>query len=240
MKLSENEINWLKRNFLNLKYDEKSEKITGELDFCAAYDNESRKVIIGNSLDKTEFLIQDVFEIEICLNEIDMNGWPKVYEVGKRYCKIAQEQNIDIIDLHIYPEDHNCCLGIKHADNHPLRIEPFFHERVIPFFYRLAYVEKFGIEKVRNDNWEEYSHGDKGIKEYLAEVLYYLRCDFGRNDMCPCNSGKKFKKCHFNAVESLNRCLNRLCFCKSRKKYKDCHFDEVLFLKQYLKKTTST
>ena len=237
MKLSDDEIKWLELHFPNLQYDENSERITGELDFCAAYDNESRKVLISNLLDETESLIQDVFEIEICLSDIDMNGWPKVYEVGKRHCKIAQEQHIDIIDLHIYPEDNRCCLGIKHADNLPFRIEPFFHERVIPFFYRLAYVEKFGIETLKNDSWEEYSHGDEGIREYLAEILYYAKCNPGRNELCPCNSDKKFKICHFNAVVSLNRYLNRLCFCKSRKKYKDCHFDVELFLKRYFKGT---
>lgn len=240
MKLSDDEVKWLKRNYLNLEYDENTERITGELDFCAAYDNESRKVSIGNLPDETDFLIQDVFDIEICLSDIDMNGWPRVYEVGKRHCKIAQEQNIDIIDLHIYPEDNSCCLGIKLADDQTFRIDSFFHERVIPFFYRLAYVEKFGIETVRSDNWEEYSHGDEGIKENLAEVLYFSKRNLGRNDMCPCKSGKKFKKCHYNAVASLNRYLNRLCFCESMKKYKDCHFDEELFLKQYLKETIST
>ena len=103
MKIHNDEIEWLKVHFPNLQYDEKCRKIIGELDFCAAYDDKSRKVIIGNFADETGFLIRDVFEVKICLGALDMNGWPKVYEVGKRHCEIAQKYNIDIIDLHINP-----------------------------------------------------------------------------------------------------------------------------------------
>lgn len=239
MKISESEIKWLNLNFPNLNYDEKSKKIMGELDFCAAYDNDTRKIMIGNLADGTEFLIQDVFEVEICLEDIDMNGWPKVFEIGKRYCKIAQKNNIDIIDLHINPGDNSCCLGIKHPDNRTFRIQALFYERVIPFFYRLSYVEKFGIEAVKHDSWKEYSHDDEGIKEYLADILNFAKSNPNRNDLCPCKSGKKYKKCHLDDVESLNRSLNELCPCGSRKKYKECHFDEELFLKLYLKESNT-
>ena len=234
MKISDSEIKWLKSNFPNLQYDEKSQKIVGELDFCAAYDNESQKVIIGNLADGTNFLIRDVFEVEIHLGDLDMNGWPKVHEVSKRHCEIAQQCNIDIIDLHINPEDNTCCLGIKRSDNLTFRIKPFIFERVIPFLYRLSYVEKFGIDVTSKDRWEEYSHGDKGIREYLAEAINFARVNPARNDPCPCDSGKKYKRCHFNDVEPLKCYLHRSCLCRSGKKFKDCHFNEDQFLKRYL------
>ena len=234
MKMSDNEIKWLKAHFPNLQYDEKSRKIIGELDFCAAYDDESRNVIIGDPADGTKLLIRDVFEVEICLDDLDMNGWPKVYEVGKRHQEIAKKCNTDVINLHINPADNSCCLGIKSPDNRTFRIESFFHERVIPFFYRLSYVEKFGIDATNNDHWEEYSHGDEGIKEYLIEIINFARCNPGRNDLCPCDSGKKYKRCHFNDIEPLKHYLNRSCFCRSGKKYIECHFNEDEFLKLYL------
>ena len=231
MKISDDEIKWLKVNFPNLQYDEKSQKIVGELDFCAAYNDKSQEVIIGNLAEATDFLIRDVFEVEICLGDIDMNEWPKVYEVGKRHQEIAEKCNTDTINLHINPADNSCCLGIKSPDNRTFRIEPFFHERVIPFFYRLSYVEKFGVDASNNDRWEEYSHGDEGIKEYLAEIINFARCNPGRNDLCPCDSGKKYKRCHFNDVEPPKHYLNRSCFCRSGKKYIECHFNEDEFLK---------
>ena len=238
MKISNDEIKWLKVHFPNLQYDEKCRKIIGELDFCAAYDDKSRKVIIGNFADEIGFLIRDVFEVEICLEDLDMNGWPKVYEVGKRYHEIAEKCSVNIIDLHINPEGNTCCLGIKRPENQTLRIKSFMYERVIPFFYRLSYVEKFGTEVSNNDRWEEYSHGDEGIKEYLAEMINYARYDLGRNDLCPCDSGKKYKRCHFNDVEPIKSCLNSSCLCRSGKKYKECCFNEDEFLKRYLKAET--
>ena len=238
MKISDDEIKWLKVHFPNLQYDEKSRKIVGELDFCAAYSDESRKVIIGDLADETDFLIRDVFEVEICLDDLDMNGWPKVHEVGKRHCEIARKCNVDIIDLHINPEDNTCCLGIRRAENRTLRIKFFIHERVIPFLYRLSYVEKFGIGVSSNDRWEEYSHGDEGIKEYLAEIVNFARSNPGRNSLCPCDSGKKYKRCHFNDVEPVKYYLNRSCLCRSGKKHKECCFNEDEFLKRYLKTET--
>ena len=235
MKISDSDLNWLKANFPNLQYDEKSQKIKGEFDFCAAYDDESQKVIIGNLVDGTDFLIRDVFEVEICLDDLDMNGWPKVYEVGKRHCEIAKKCNVEIADLHINPEDNTCCLGIKRPENRTFSIKSFIYERIIPFLYRLSYVEKFGIDVSRNDRWKEYSHSEEGMKEYLAEMINYARSNPGRNSLCPCNSGRKYKKCHFNDVEPLKRYLNGLCPCRSGKKYKECHFNENAFLKRYLK-----
>ena len=205
MKINDSEIKWLKSRFPNLQYDEKSQKIMGELDFCAAYDKESGKVIIGNIANRTETLIRDVFEVEICLGDLDMNGWPKVREVGKRHHEIAQKCNIAIIDLHINPQDNTCCLGIKFPDNRIFKIKPFIHKRLIPFFYRLSYVEKFGIDTSRNDLWEEYSHSDEGLREYFTEIVNFAGDNSGRNDLCPCGSGKKYKKCHINDVETYKR-----------------------------------
>ncbi len=205
MKINTSEIEWLDLLFPNLYYEAPSEKIVGELDFCATYNNELGKLIIVNVDKETDFLIRDVFEIEICLGCTDANGWPKVYEVGGRHQKIAQKCNIDIIDLHINSVDNTCCLGIKCPDNRVFRIKPFINEFVIPFFYRLSYVEKFGIEASRNNLWEEYSHGAEGIKEYRAEIVNFVEDNPGRNDLCPCGSGKKYKKCHLDQVESAKR-----------------------------------
>ena len=235
MKISESEIIWLKSEFPNLQYDVKSQKIAGELDFCATYDTESGKVIIGISPEETEYLIRDVFEVEICLDILDGNGWAKVYEVGGRRYVIANKCNVPIIDLHFYTDDDACCLGLGFRNNRSFHIKGFIHELVIPFFYRLSYTEKFGIDACRNNLWGEYSHDIEGLREHEAEILYYAQRSVGRNELCPCKNGKKYKNCHFNEVESIKRSINRLCPCGRGKKYKDCHFDVELFLKRYLK-----
>ena len=91
MKITDRDLRWLRLHFPNLYYDADSRKILGELDFCAVYDQESGKVTIANLAEETDFLLQDVFEIEIYVDDLDMNGWPKVFEVGGRHHQIARK-----------------------------------------------------------------------------------------------------------------------------------------------------
>ncbi len=209
MRITDSDIRWLRLHFPNLYYDADSHKILGELDFRAVYDQVSGKVTIAGLAEETDFLIQDVFEIEIYVDDLDMNGWPKVFEVGGKYRRIAEKCEVPIIDLHIYPHNHACCLGLKYRDNQRLCIEDFLDELVIPFFYRLSYTDKFGIDRARRDLWGEYSHGDKGQIEHFLEIVDIARHNPGRNDPCPCGSGKKYKKCHLGEVESLKNSLKR-------------------------------
>ena len=117
MKITDKDTEWLELYFPNLQYKTDSQKIVGELEFCAAYDNESRKLIINDDLRKVNYLICEVFEIEICLGLLDGNGWPKVYEVGGRYRQIAKKCNVKTIDLHFNSDDDACCLGLKFRDS---------------------------------------------------------------------------------------------------------------------------
>ncbi len=208
MKITDRDLRWLRLHFPNLYYEADSRKILGELDFCAVYDQESGKVTIADLAEENDFLLQDVFEIAIYVDDLDMNGWPKVFEVGGRHRRIAQENSVNTADLHFYSDHDNCCLGIKYGNNSGLSIEKFLDDLVIPFFYRLSYTDKFGIDRARRDLWGEYSHGDKGETEYFLEIMDIARHNPGRNDPCPCGSGKKYKKCHLSEVESLNRFLN--------------------------------
>ena len=205
MKITESDIEWLKLRYPNLQFKSDSQEIVGELDFCASYDNESGKLVIHDDVIDSRHFLRDVFEIEICLGTLDMNGWPKVYEVGGRYLAIAKKWDVATIDLHFYTDDTNCCLGLKLGDNRPLGIKGFLEKLVIPFFYRLSYTEKFGLAASQDDLWGEYSHGRKGLREYLAELAHFAKQNLGRNDLCPCGSGMKYKKCHLSQVEYLKR-----------------------------------
>ena len=204
MKMTDSDIKYLESRFPNLRYEEDFQKIIGELDFCAAYDNESGELIIDDGLRKVNRLICDVFEIEIFLDILDGNGWPKVYEVGGRRCQIAKKCNVKSIDLHFNSDDNACCLGLKFPDNRRLHIENFLKKMVIPFFYQLSYTEKFGMAVTRQDLWGEYSHGLAGEWEHLIEISNFARQNPSRNDPCPCGSRKKYKKCHLDEVNSLN------------------------------------
>ena len=231
MKINKHDREWLASRFPFLRCESSSSKIVGELDFDAAYDNESGKVIIGEEAREAELFLSDIFEIEIYLDKLYGNGWPKVYEIGGRHYQIANRNNVNTADLHFYSDDDSCCLGIKYGNNKGLCIERFLYDLVIPFFYRFSYTEKFGIAAARNNLWGEYSHGKAGPMEYEAELLNIAKQNPSRYKLCPCKSGKKYINCHFKEVEFLKTRLNRLCYCKSGRKYKNCHFNRVEFLK---------
>ena len=179
--LSDSDIEWLNAVFPNLLYDVNARRIVGELDFCACYDKISGGLRCGifdhdDEIRESRFFLCDVFEVEICLDPESMriNGWPKVYEVGGRYREIAEKYNISIEDLHFYSDcDHACCLGIRYSFEKGINLKIFIEELVIPFFYRLAYVDIYGIVAARSDLWKEHSHGSKGHVEHALQMNQY-------------------------------------------------------------------
>ena len=83
-------------------------------------------------------------------------------------------------------------------------------ELVVPFFYRLAYTDRYGLDAAKRDLWGEYSHGDEGFREYENEILSLASQVSGRNDLCPCGSGRKYKRCHLDEVEYVKRSRFRM------------------------------
>ena len=211
MKLTGCDIEWLKAYFPSLVYDQKAQRIVGELDFCACFDHASKRMQIeglkrDEAIRNSDSFLSDVFEIEILLDveSVGSNGWPKVHEVGGRYKSIAEKYDINVIDLHLYA-DGACCLGIRYSPESNFTIQRFLYDLVIPFFYRLSYTDLFGIEAAQNDLWGEYLHGDWGLMEHEMEMLNLPRRGLGRNEPCPCGSGRKYKKCCLDEVEAIER-----------------------------------
>ena len=212
MRLSANDIDWLRSCFPSLVYELEAQKIAGELSFCACYEKITGKVKIESferdeAIRNSDSFLCDVFEVEILLDaeSVGSNGWPKVYEVGGRCKLIAEKCNVGLNDLHFYPEDGACCLGIRRSQERNLTIKRFIYERVVPFFYRLSYTDRFGIDAARKELWGEYSHGDEGFREHEKEMLNLARRNLGRNSPCPCGSGVKYKKCCLDEVQAVER-----------------------------------
>lgn len=216
MILKETDIEWLESRFPSLTYQPDNQKIVGELNFCACYDKSTGKVKIEDlctdpDIRNSDNFICDVFEIEIHLDDEYLgrlnkpNGWPKVYEVGGRNEIIAQKCDTELIDLHFF-DNNKCCLGIRLSRERNLDIKRFIHELVIPFFYRLSYTDRFGLESARTNLWGEYSHGDEGNREHWEYILNIDKNNRGRNKPCPCGSNIKYKWCcldEVNAASSL-------------------------------------
>ena len=75
---------------------------------------------------------------------------------------------------------------------------------MVPFFYRMAYVDRHGLQAARMDLWGEYPHSSiEAHRQYLAELQNMRK--IGRNQPCPCGSGAKYKRCHLAEVEQGTR-----------------------------------
>ena len=210
MKPSTSDLEWLTRCFSGLLYEANANEIAGEVAFCAAYDSGIDRVRIGNddAHRRLASFLCDSYSLRIDLNSIDSNGWPRVYEVGGRHQAISIKHKVDAIDLHFYP-DGSCCLGIRFSPERFLTIERFIDELVIPFLYRLSYVDKNGPLAAKKDLWGEYAHGNGGNRQYMNEMLGMVSRDPGRNELCPCGNGRKFKRCHLDDVVILKSALAR-------------------------------
>lgn len=130
---------------------------------------------------------------------------PLAYDASNRFPHIA--------DRHFYT-DGRCCLW------HPLKSmwqseEPkgliAFLDQVSVFFDRQLI---YDVTKT----WPgpQYSHGFQGYQEVIVELLggephlvnTFARAltgvsGIGRNSLCPCGSGVKYKKCHRDPVETI-------------------------------------
>ena len=188
------EFQRVQKVFPDLHYESENNCITGKLKFKSRYQEKLRK----NG--KNSWAIEPCSSGSDCLNgcyEISISfgenptGLPKVFETGGRIEKLAKEIGKPIIDLHVYPSDNSCCLGVYI----PLTVTlyDFIVGHVYPYFVWQAYFDKY--RKVPPCG--EYSHGESGIIEYLQDWYEYLQDikKIGRNDPCFCGSGKKYKKC---------------------------------------------
>lgn len=97
-------------------------------------------------------------------------------------------------------------MGLRSAPPRYVGVEAFLNELLIPFLYRLAYADRYGIAAAQCKLWGEYSHGEEGLREYQDEILKLARANAGRNSPCPCGNGKKYKLCHPDEVEWVKRC----------------------------------
>lgn len=209
MKLRPEDHKWLIRNYPDLLHDAEANVLVGEIGFCAAYDASIGKLRIGDDADRESPLyLCDYFSVRIELDNIDPRGWPNVFESGGRRLEIAERIGVDVIDLHFYGDD-SCCLGLLYYPEQHLTIDRFMIELVAPFFYRLSYAGKHGIEAARSDLWGEYSHGGMGVLEHRTELGWIASQRPGRNSACPCGSGIKYKRCHLDEVEAFMRDLSQ-------------------------------
>lgn len=176
------------------------EEIVGDLLFAAHFDRATGSTIvwpeIGVESAPGSDLIRDTYSVRIVFDRGNdyAVGLPTVYETGDRVAKISADLGINGADLHVF-NNGSLCLGIEKAVQHRRSLVDFVTRMVVPFFYRLSYVERHGLDAARRDLWAEYAHGDAGPTEYDREIRDIAMQRPGRNEPCPCGSGEKYKRC---------------------------------------------
>ncbi len=146
------------------------------------------------------------FKIKIRLPHFYPYCVPSLYEVST----IIPRDD----DYHI---DKNglCCVDIDHKllahSKRGLNIQTFLIKWAYPYFANQLY-------KLKENKYagREYEHRFAGIRQFYSEDLKLTetgavkiiktilsKMNDGRNDLCPCGSGTKFKKCHWHAFEFL-------------------------------------
>ena len=174
MKITSKCRDWIKQEHPNLRI--KRTAIVGTLQFAASYEKRRDLFYIWDiDIDPhTANFIKDCFTIKINITEggLDENTrLPKVYEIGGRAKSLIGEKNIPYRELHInLDKDGSCCLTALRMHPEQITLREFIEELVTPFFYRLSYVEKYGLKKAKASLWPERPHGNDGQLEALQEM----------------------------------------------------------------------
>ena len=209
--VSSSEIEDLASRHPMLLFDDSANAISGKLHLQASYRGDSKGLLINAPRhEKDKMYLEDDFDIGIWLTYEPnyLLPWPPVYEIGGRAQQIMQEQHIPKEDLHFFTttaDINQCCLGLQNT-NVWKGIIPFIDEVVTPFFYRLSYASRFGVDRAESDLWSTYSHKDgfsAAAHQYITELKRYTKLKRGNNKPCPCGSGKKYRDCHKPECDAL-------------------------------------
>lgn len=171
MLITWDDIQWLREYQPRLKAGPYAPSVMGVLEISAYCEQIAKRLVTGSryAIGHQSTFVEAEFPIDIRLNNRDENAWPKVYDIGEVHPQIARQHRIPIPDLHFYPDGH-ACLGFAYPWDPPLTLRHFISELVEPFFYRLAYVNLYGLKAAKADLWPEYSHGNEGRSEYALDV----------------------------------------------------------------------
>ncbi len=145
------------------------------------------------------------------------HSYPKEFPVLLDESKIFPWEN----DWHISPNTGECCvcsiIEKEEVAKSGISLLDFILKYVRPFYANQLYRQEFG--EYKNG---EYAHHGEGVWQALEEefntmdrskirqFLMDMRTKRGRNDVCFCGSGKKYKKCHLTRTKLLETVMKKI------------------------------
>lgn len=180
------DIQQLAEEFPDLNYSKARNCIWGTLAFACSCNTELREVIYSP---EAKAYIEDSYEIRIEFDKQDTFGFPTVFEDSRRILTAYENKTIPDKYRHFELGDGSCCLGIF-PEYRWSGVVDYLYDKIIPFFYWYSYLEQTG-----KPPWQGYLHGNDGLIEAMSAPHEMVHRGSSRNRLCPCNSGKKYKKC---------------------------------------------
>ncbi|MEI8096267.1 MAG: SEC-C domain-containing protein [Spirochaetales bacterium] len=186
--MTANELASIQEAFPDLYLEGASNTLRGEMSFDAHFDG--AQLHLNGIPDRRYRRFSGCFCVLIDLNQRDLCGLFKVWEVGGKLETVIKERQLAMcLDAHVNG-DGSCCVGIfLPIEVQRMSVVRFVREVVFSYFAWHAYWETFN-EKAP---WGEYSH-QNGIDEKIHDTMK-LVSRLGRNARCYCGSGKKYKLC---------------------------------------------
>lgn len=185
--LTEKEKYQIEESFPELNCSLSRKEIWGTLKFNRGYDECNEELIHTNEYNN---LIKDSYEIRIDFKQNDTFKFPKVFEESGKIAGLAKKYGISVFELHCNADVNNsCCLGVFPEYQWKGTVS-YINEKIIPFFYWQSHKRIFNKEP-----WSGRSHGRDGIFEAMTLKPREIRKGKNRNRLCPCESGKKYKRC---------------------------------------------
>lgn len=173
---------------------------------------------------------KDIFQGTIFINHVEEKT--KVHLVGKFGIKIVVDQyypeklpvvydtnnSIDKDYIHRYPDGELCLESITRLKlfSRKHSVKEFIDLFLINYLCSYLYFERY----LTYPNGER-PHGfigeydflkeffDVSIEQVVAILKYMLDNGIKRNDLCPCGSGRKIKRCHGKQMIEIQNCIKK-------------------------------
>ncbi|MCK5051511.1 MAG: SEC-C domain-containing protein [Candidatus Cloacimonetes bacterium] len=170
-----------------------------------------KEIILAGNLNFSAIIAQEKYEGSFVIKVIFSYDYPttipKTYnvnnEIEKEYGHFLQNSNLLCLGV---PTD--IFLKINHNDS----IEYFLKYILIPYYVSYQYWDNNKGKKLFNER----SHGITGIQEYYLDYFHVNSIQImfrllslleihriTNKDLCPCRSGRKYTKCHYNSIQQL-------------------------------------
>lgn len=145
--------------------------------------------------------------------------FPETYPKGVPIMKDLSKEFPWEVDWHMSSKTGECCVcGVIESEEiskEGISILSYIQTYVIPFYANQLYKQEYG--EYKNGEYDHYKEGvwqaleeefNTKDRDTIFKIINEMKITRGRNDICFCSSGIKYKKCHLNRIDIIKSVLN--------------------------------